>query len=247
MASRLSSPSEKAPKILLWLFGGAVWGCFAAWLLVRLWVPLSGQVSGKLLGLAAFLLSGLICYLALRFRLIKTLCLPWGTTWKTALCALVAFLLGAVFDISYAMLHAEGELIIHPLLRLLCHAGNGVVFAIIMLTLLWSAKHLTCLSGTEKWQLLILWGAVNALTLLFLLTSKTVYFWDNAGYWSVAMSLVKEPLGFAQLRRVLVTTITMDYNHLLAYPISLLMRIFGPSRAVFLLATANLYTFPGLW
>ena len=247
MLFRSPFPAKTALKLLLWLFRCGAWGCLSVWLLVRLWIPFGGQILGKLLGITALLLSGAICFLAIRFRMVERLCLPWGRNWKTTLTAGISFVLGTVFDISYSMFTAEGQLIIHPLLRLLCHVGNGIVFTCIILALLWSAKQLTGLKDSDKWQLVVLLATVNLLTLLFVLTSKTVYFWDNAGYWSVAMSLAQEPFGFDQLRRVLVTTITMDYNHLLAFPISLLMRLFGPSRAVFLFGTANLYTFPGLW
>ena len=229
------------------VFGLGLWAVLSIWLLVRLWVPLGARSSFWLLGMAALLLSGGLCILSARSHLIERLLMPWGYSWKTVLTALLSFLLGAVFDISYAMFTAEGTLIIHPLVRLLCHAGNGIVFAGIILALLWSVRQLTGLNGNGRWQLLLLWAAVNLLTLLYVLTTKMVYFWDGAGYWSVAISLSREPFGFEQLRRVLVTTITMDYNHLLAWPISLFMRLFGPSRAVFLFATANLYTFPGLW
>lgn len=247
MASRLNIFStEKATLVLRWLFRCGVWICLSAWLWIRLWVPFRTQSQGKLLGLA-LLLSEVLCFLAVHFHLAERLCLPWGFSWKTTLAALTAFLLGTVFDISYAMFTAEGALIIHPLVRLLCHAGNGIVFTVIILTLLWSVRQLTGLTGSGRWQLILLFAVANLLTLLYVLTSRTVYFWDNAGYWSVAMSLAQEPLGFEQLRSVLVTTITLDYNHLLAWPISLLMRLFGPSRAVFLFATTNLYTFPGLW
>ena len=249
MASGLtfSSRNGKGSRALRRIFGLCLWVVLSAWLLVRLWVPLGTQSSFWCLGLTALFFSGGLCILSARFRLIERFCLPWGFTWKTALVALTAFFLGTFFDISYAMFTAEGALIIHPLIRLLCHAGNGVVFSVIVLALLWSVRQLTGLTGSGRWQLILLLAAVNLLTLLYVLTSKTVYFWDNAGYWSVAMSLAKEPLRFEQLRSVLVTTITLDYNHLLAWPISLLMRLFGPSRAVFLFATANLYTFPGLW
>lgn len=244
MASGLISSHGGGLRRFFWL---GLWAVLSAWLLVRIWVPFGSRSSFWLLGLAALFLSGVLCVLSFRLRLIKRLCLPWGYTWKTALAALLSFLMGAVFDVSYAMVTTGEPRIIHPLLRLLCHAGNGVMVSLIVLCLLWASRQLTGLKGNGWWQLLLLWLEVNLLTLLYLRTSRMVYFWDNAGYWSVAISLSREPLGFDQLRRVLATTITLDYNHLLAWPISLVMRLFGPSRAVFLFAAANLYTFPGLW
>ena len=43
------------------------------------------------------------------------------------------------------------------------------------------------------------------------------------------------------------SVITQEYNYLLAWPISLVMRLLGTGRYVYLLATVNLYVLPALW
>jgi len=235
--------SGKISPAARWLARAAVFPCLAAWLTVRLRICLPGKASL----LAALALSLLVLFLFARFDLADRFLLPWGGSWRTALAAAAAFLLGGVFDISYSMLSIDASRILHPLFRLLCHAGNGLLFACIVLALLKAARDLKGLGRVAPRQMLLLFLGLNALTALYVLTSRTVYVWDTAGYWSVARSLSQAPLGYAQLRGVLETTLTLDYNHLLAFPISLIMRLLGGSRAVFLFSIANLYILPTLW
>ena len=46
---------------------------------------------------------------------------------------------------------------------------------------------------------------------------------------------------------MLESVITQEYNYLLAFPISLCMRVLGTGRYVYLFATVNLYVLPALW
>ena len=233
--------------LLHWLILALVFPCLGSWLLVRLWIPFIGHLPGVFLGVGALCLSALFLLLSTRFLLRKHLLPPKGVTWGQALSCGILFLLGGCFDISYAMLDASGTLIAHPFFRILCHGGNGIICAAIFLALFTTGQDLLPLGRINRRQFLILFLFLNAVTALYAFTSQTVYVWDNAGYWTVARDLAAADLGYAQLRSVLETTITLDYNYLLAFPISLVMRIFGGSRAVFLFAIANLYTLPGLW
>jgi len=222
--------------------------CIWAWVLVRLYVLLGGQLQNVWIAAAAYAVVGLGIYNFVKFHLTERLLLPWGFSWKTALAGGAAFLLGGVFDISYAMLSGDGLFVQHPLIRLLCHAGNGFVLAIAVLALLRAGRDLKGLSkGVGRKQMLIIFLALNAVTAYFVLTSKTVFYWDQAGYWYTARALAAEPFGYAHLRGVLETTISMEYNHLLAFPISLVMRLFGGSRAVYVFCISNFYTLPALW
>ena len=124
---------------------------------------------------------------------------------------------------------------------------GGIIFAVIVLALVRAGRELTGLGRVGWRQMLVLFVALNAVTALYVLTSRTVYVWDNAGYWTVARTLSEQWLGRSQIFEVLKSTITLDYNYLLAFPVSLVMRLFGESRAVFLFAISNLYTLPGLW
>ena len=246
MASRLI-PRDRSFSAARWLARAAVFPCLGSWLLVRLWTALGGRLPGVALGIFALALSALLIALCAKFDLVERLCLPFRTLRQNVTAGGIAFLLGGCFDISYAMLESGGLLLAAPFFRLLCHAGSGAVFAVIVLALIRAGKDLLGL-GRVRWrQMLILFLALNALTAVYVLTSRTVYVWDNAGYWAIARALAAEPFGYAHLRGILETTLTLDYNHLLAFPISLFMRLFGGSRAVFVFAVSNLYTLPGLW
>ena len=125
--------------------------------------------------------------------------------------------------------------------------AGGLIFALIVLAVLRAGRDLWDLGRVSWRQMLILFLALNGVTALYAFTSHTVYVWDNAGYWTVARTLAGQPLGMDQLFEVLRSTIDMDYNYLLAWPVSLVMRLFGGSRSVFLFSISNLYTLPALW
>lgn len=230
-----------------WLARAAVFPCLGSWLLVRLWVALGGRVPGRILGGAALVLAALLIGLAFRLRLVQRLLRPWDAGWKNVLAGAAAFLAGAAFDISYAMLDPAGLLLDALPFRLLCRLGNGLLFAGLVLALLHAGRDLTGLGRVNSRQMLLLFLALNAAAAVYVFSSRTVYVWDNAGYWSIAHTLADQPFGPAQLRGVLESTISLDYNYLLALPISWVMRLLGGSRAVFLFAVANLYILPGLW
>lgn len=229
------------------LFALIAFPCLGSWLLLRLWVPLGGRIPGLGLGILSLGLSAFLLFLILRFSWIDHFLLPFRSRKALLVIGLSAFLLGSYFDISYSMLDTSGMLIAHPLFRILCHIGNGMVFSGIILTLFCMTKDLRGIGRVNWRQLVLLFVLLNFVTALYSFTSKTVYIWDNAGYWSVSRKLAAENLAPFQIRTILETTLTLDYNHLLAFPISLVMRIFGGSRAVFLFAISNLYTLPGLW
>ena len=94
--------------------------------------------------------------------------------------------------------------------------------------------------------LLLLALAVNVLTALYAAGSATVYYWDSNIYWSSSTMLAGQSLDLAQVRLVLQSVITQEYNYLLSWPISLVMRVLGTGRYVYLFAIANLYVLPAL-
>lgn len=174
-------------------------------------------------------------------------CLPFSRWYQNLLVAVPAFLLGAYFDLTPWRLGSGSALALSGAFRALSRLLGGLLLALIVLGLLRAAKGLRGLGRVGWKQMLLLFLALNAVTALYAFTSRTVYVWDNAGYWTVARTLSRQWLGRSQIFEVLQSTISMDYNYLLAWPISLVMRLFGDSRAVFLFSISNLYTLPGLW
>jgi len=173
--------------------------------------------------------------------------LPFSKWYHNLLVATPAFLAGAYFDLTPYRLSPGSALAGSGLFLTLARVLGGAILALLVLALLRSGRDLLGLGKVGWRQMAVLFLALNALTALYVCTSRTVYVWDNAGYWSVARSLSQQWLGRSQILEVLKSTVHMDYNYLLAFPISLVMRVFGGSRAVFLFAISNLYTLPGLW
>lgn len=248
--------SDKTKKIgitiLAWLIRAAVFPMLAAWVLVRLWIPWGDVCPGDTLIIAAIVISALLLFLEAACNLTARIFLPWKSWWKNLLSVIPPLLLGWYFDISCVMPTARlpkiGWLPKGWRLEALCHLGNAVVFAVIVMALLKAGRDVIGVAKADRKQLFVILVCLNLATALYAFTSNTVYIWDNAGYWAIARTLAAEEIsGYEQLLNVLQSTLTEDYNYLLAYPISLIMRLFGPSRTVFLFALSNLYTFPALW
>ena len=169
--------------------------------------------------------------------------LPFSKWQYNLLAALPPFLMGVCFDLRCRITFPD---ISTPLL-VCARVLSGLLFAALALALLRAGRDLLGLGKVSKWQMLGIFVVLNAVTAVYVFTSHTVYYWDLAGYWTVARNLSQQWLGRSLIFEVLGSTVSMDYNYLLAFPISLVMRLFGGSRAVFIFAISNLYTLPGLW
>lgn len=239
--------AEVKSVALRWLLRALLFLCLGTWLVIRLCVPFGGMLPDTVIEAAAFLLSGVILAVLIRFRAAKWVLSIWEKPWQVPVIALPAFLLGWVFDISYSMSVEIPFLFLGPPMDILCHAGNGLVLAAIVLTFLRALRDLKGLGRVNRLQIIVIYVLLNLVTLLYVLTSHSVYVWDTAGYWTIARILARETFDRAHIINILETTLSLDYNYLLAFPISLLMRLFGGSRAVYIFAVSNLYTFPALW
>ena len=255
MAPRLSEKGSKALSIVLQLLLFAALAPFVwAFVLLRLDLPLGGIWSAEDLIQTAILITACLALLAGLFRVGERFLLPWGTGWKgllgAALLGGAAFALGYYFDISMAILGRSirlPPLVGFPLITFF-KLGNGTVFAIIVLACTKALRDMKGIGKVNWVQMLVLILALNLVTAVYAFTSETVYVWDNAGYWAIARTLAQtDTVTYKSILDVLRTTITLDYNHLLAFPISLVMRVFGTSRTVFTFAVSNLYILPGLW
>lgn len=215
--------------------------------LTRMWAVLGGHLPGKVLAPAALVLAAACIFVFLRFDLTGRYFLPFGDWWKNLLVFFPAFLLGGVLDTSYAMFNGDGLLVAALPFRLLCHMGSGIFFGMVVLALVRAVRNWGRPEKVDGRVILALALFLNVLAAVYVAGSATVYIWDTAGYWLNARTLAQAPLGLAQVREVLVSVITLDYNYLLAWPISLVMRLMGTGRYIFVLATVNLYLLPGVW
>jgi hypothetical protein len=85
---------------------------------------------------------------------------------------------------------------------------------------------------------------LNLAAAIYLANSDTIYFWDNAGYWQRAADIAHGSLSGHLLKSVYEMILSDDYNVLAALLPAFLMKVFGSSRAVFVLAIVNFYTLP---
>ena len=225
----------------------AVWGCLSGLVLIRLWAVLYGRLSGPVILVLAAALAGGALALAWRLGLLRRWLLPFGRSWKTALLAAVGFLLGAGLDTSYDLFYV-GEFTVGSFpFRLLCAAGSGLVLAAVVLALTTAARQFGPLRLGQARTMLVLALVVNIIAAWYCAGSAKIYYWDNATYWDLSAMLAQQPLNFDQIHLVLTSVITQEYKYLLAWPISLVMRLLGTGRYVYLLATVNLYVLPALW
>lgn len=224
----------------------AAWGCLTGLLLIRLWAVAYGALSGPAVMALAAALSAAAVAAALKAGLPRRWLLPFGRGWKTAALAAAAFALGAVFDTSYDLFYV-GEYTIGALpFRLLCALGSGLVLAAIVLALATALREFSPLRCGRGRAMLVIALIVNVVTAYYCAGSSKIYYWDNATYWDISAMLASQPLGLDQVRLVLRSVITEEYNYLLAWPISLIMRVLGTGRYVYLLAVVNLYVLPAM-
>ena len=228
------------------LAGLAAWGCLSGLALVRFWAVLYGHLPGELILAAAVALSGAAVLAVWKLRLAPRLLLPFGPTWKTALAGGAAFALGALLDTSYSMFDAGGMLIGAAPFRLACALGSGLMLSAVVLALCTALRQFGPLHLSCGKTMLVLILAVNILTALYSAGSATIYYWDSNIYWNSSTLLAGQPLDLAQVRLVLESVITSEYNYLLSWPISLVMRVLGTGRYVYNFVIANLYVLPAL-
>ena len=223
------------------------WGCLSGLALIRLWAVLYGHLSGPVILVLAVVLAGGALALAWHLGLMERWLLPFGRSWKTALLSAAGFLLGAGLDTSYDMFYV-GELTVGRLpFRLLCAAGSGLVLAAVVLAVATAVREFGPLRLDRARTMLVLALVVNIITAWYCAGSAKIYYWDNSTYWDLSTMLAGQPLDFSQIRLVLTSVITQEYNYLLAWPISLVMRLLGTGRYVYLMATVDLYVLPALW
>lgn len=88
---------------------------------------------------------------------------------------------------------------------------------------------------------------VNMFIAWYVLTQKTVFYWDESGYWTLAIELTR---AFRENMSVgvdlILKSLHTDYNLLPTLPIIPFMMFFGESRLVFILAITNLYLLPSV-
>ncbi len=85
---------------------------------------------------------------------------------------------------------------------------------------------------------------LNAEALVYCKYMKQIFYWDNAGYFTTVHSLDAIFPFPKYWKSVFESIFTTDYNYIIAIPASIMCKLFGKSRLVFILSIINFYVFP---
>ena len=91
-------------------------------------------------------------------------------------------------------------------------------------------------------------GGICVLSLIFgilyVVLSKTVYFWDDSTYWDIGRLLAEKPLNLNFVGDVYTSIGNNDYNYFVAIPVALWMKIFGVTRVSYIASVIIFYLIP---
>lgn len=102
----------------------------------------------------------------------------------------------------------------YPPFRLVCALGSRLILVDVIPALVTATRRFGRPELPRGRALLLLALAVNALIVLYVTDSTTVYYWGSNTYWSPSTMLVGQSLSLAQARLVLQNVITQEYDYL---------------------------------
>lgn len=148
----------------------------------------------------------------------------------------------------------EGTDMKNPFVLVACLIGCGLLLGLFALLFIRAIKmavlpmlrEFTKLKAGDWLYIVGLLLCLNLITWLYIHFSRTVYFWDNAGYWTTTHALAETAkAGLGPLISEVYSSVTAtDYNYLVALPGTILCILFGKSRFVFVAGIMNVYVFP---
>ena len=82
---------------------------------------------------------------------------------------------------------------------------------------------------------------INLVSIIYVFGSTDIYYWSTAESWNVAIKIAQGAYRPNLWGEVYNSIINLDFNFLSALPCALFIKIFGPSRLVYILSLANCY------
>ncbi len=150
---------------------------------------------------------------------------------------------------------ATTNIISSSLIRYFVYLGSGFFLALLCIVAISSCVSIVSIfeykRPSVKNVLLFLFivAVSNILAVYYVTSTKTVYYWDNVGYWVISQQL--SDMLFTNVRGFLSSVynsiLTSDYNYIPVVPISILMNFLGKSRLIYILSILNVYYVPSLW
>lgn len=174
-----------------------------------------------------------------------------------AVLIILSFLFGYMFH-ELLTLTGKGitiNIISSSLIRYLIDIGSG--FFLLLLCILAISSFIS-VAGMFEYKrpsvksiilFLFLVATANIVAVYYIASTKTVYYWDNVGYWIISQQMSDMLFTNVQgyIDSLYKSILTSDYNNLPVVPISIIMKFFGKSRLVYILSILNVYYVPVLW
>lgn len=203
------------------------------------------MAPGILLGISVGM-AVLISAFSWRTNLWEKWASPFANRWMNLGLLLLCWCVGYGIDPTISLLH-EGMFVGHYWLVVIARIGGGGLLALLVLCVIRAFHMLSFplkIKGSTFWIFLL---GLNLAAAFYVAGSSTVYFWDNAGFFEMARTMSQQPMNAAFFSHIKQTVLLADYNQLLAFPISIVMRLLGTNRMVFVLTIVNLYLAPAYY
>lgn len=91
-----------------------------------------------------------------------------------------------------------------------------------------------------------LWILMNIIAVIYIKSSRNIYFWDAATYWDISREIASGKISPGFWKNVYDSIAQMDYNYVAGLPSAVFVWLFGQSRLVYILSLVNLYAMPSV-
>lgn len=133
---------------------------------------------------------------------------------------------------------------------LVCIIGSAFLFALFLTAvfkgLMYFFSRIKTISFSKKdWCFILgLLVLLNLEMFVYCKFMREIFVWDNAGYYTKVHSLNDIFPSMEYFKNVYNSIFESDYNYVIMMPASLMCKLFGKSRLVFLLSIINFYVYP---
>ncbi|MCH5186108.1 MAG: hypothetical protein J1F64_08295 [Oscillospiraceae bacterium] len=91
----------------------------------------------------------------------------------------------------------------------------------------------------------VIWAALNIFSAVYMLKTRSIYFWDSATYWSIIRGIASGSINHTP-KDIYDSIAALDYNYIAALPGAVWTRVFGETRLSYIMGLTNMYLIPAL-
>lgn len=134
--------------------------------------------------------------------------------------------------------------------NIFCLLGSALLFGIFLCMVLKNIKYLFSkikLIRPSKRDIIFAIGLLvilNVEAFVYCSFMKKIFTWDNAGYFTNVLNFNDIFPSAEYFKSVYNSIFELDYNYVIMLPASLMCKLFGKSRLVFILSIINFYLYP---